>query len=320
MVIQNIFKKINKMLFVLIGLILLLSIFVGDTFLTSRNIMNVLRQIAVNAVLATGATFVIISGGMDLSVGSILAVGGICMGIAIKSEVPVIPAIIIGLLAGSILGLINGLVIAITKIPPFVATLSMMTIGRGLSYILCDGKPITNIPTQYLFLGQGAILGIPAQVWLFAVVALIAGAILKYTNYGRELYFLGGNEEASRFSGVNTRKIKIVTYCINGMLAGLAGVLLTLRTSSAMPEAGEGYEMNAIAAVVIGGCSLAGGKGTMIGTIIGALILGIVNNGMNLLGVTQYMQLVVKGLIIMAAVIIDVASTSRFKAKNKAKN
>ncbi len=314
-------KKINikefllkyMMTIVLIVIVIAMSI-ARPEFLSSDNILNVLRQIAVNAVLAFGMTFVIITGGIDLSVGSILAVSGVFAAGFMKNGMPIFPSCIIGILLAGLLGFINGLTISKFKVPPFVITLAMMTIGRGIAYVYTDGRPIVDLNENFLVLGRGRFLDLIP--WPIIVMLLVMGAtalLLNKTKYGRYVYALGGNEEAARVSGININKIKTIVYTVNGLLAGLAGVVLASRINSGQPQAGVSYELDAIAAVVIGGTSLSGGVGTIQGTLLGALIIGVINNSLNLLGVNQYYQMIVKGLVIALAVIVDVVSAKKNK-------
>lgn len=300
-------------LIALMFLILILSI-ISPNFLGSANIMNVLRQIAINGFLAIGMTFVILTGGIDLSVGSILAFSGvIAASVAQNPSIPFIFAIIIGVTAGLILGLINGVVIAWCRLAPFIVTLGMMSVARGLTFVYSDGRPIPGLSKEFLQIGGGTFLGIPNQVVILLVVFILASILLTKTTFGRYVYGIGGNEAASIISGVNSKKIKLFVYAICGALAGLAGVILTSRVTSGLPQAGQAYELDAIAAVVIGGTSMSGGKGKLWGTIIGIFIIGVLNNGMDLLNVSSFYQLIVKGLIIVLAVLFD-EQTNKIKA------
>lgn len=312
-------ENIIALLFEYRILVILLLMIVGlslasDVFLTSRNIINIIRQISVNAVLASGMTFVIITGGIDLSVGSIVAVGGVIVASIIKpGSAPIWLAILAALAACSVLGFVNGITIAKLKVPPFVITLSMMTIARGIAYVYTDGRPIVALPKSFLFLGRGTIGFLPVPVVIMLLVVIIAGVLLYFTTFGRYVYYIGGNEEAARVSGINIVRVKTLVYAFNGLLAGLGGVMLAARINSGQPQAGMMYELDAIAAVVIGGTSLSGGLGTITGTLAGALIIGIINNGLNLLNVSPFYQMIVKGFVIAFAVILDVRA-SRSKA------
>lgn len=289
--------------FVLCGVLAVVSPY----FLTWGNILNVLRQTSINGILAIGMTFVILTRGIDLSVGSMAAFAGI-VGASFASgsdAMPVIVAITMGLCAGLSLGAVNGFMIARFAIPPFVMTLGMLSMARGLTYIYNDGMPISNLSEAYSFIGQGVVMGIPMPVILFLGVFLLAWATLKFTTFGRYVYAVGGNPKAAKTSGIRVKLVIFSVYAISGVLCGLGGLLLSARTSAALPQAGVAYELDAIAAVVIGGTSLSGGVGTVLGTLIGALIIGVMNNGLDLLGVSSFYQQLVKGAIIVLAVMLD---------------
>lgn len=307
--------KRNKELLIkyksVIGLIvfsLIIAIF-NDRFLTIGNILNVLRQTSINSVIAAGMTFIILTGGIDLSVGSTLALTGAIMASLLSAGVPLPIAILLTIVLGAFIGFLNGLIIAKGKVQPFIATLAMMTIIRGATLIFTNGRPIStgDFPgaDQFYWLGSGRLFGIPAPIYVTILIFVLAYYLLKHTSLGRYVYALGGNEEATKLSGINVDLIKYKVYAISGALAAVAGLIVTARLSSAQPQAGSGYELDAIAAVVLGGTSLAGGKGGVIGTIIGALIIGILNNALNLMDVTSYYQLLAKGVVILIAVLID---------------
>lgn len=277
-------------------------------FMTWLNWLNILRQSSINGILAIGVTFVILTKGIDLSVGSIMALAGMAAGHMVTTDGN--PqwagfAILAGLAVGALLGLVNGLLVAFVNIPAFVATLGMLSVARGLTLIYSDGQPTSNLTDAFEWMGAGYLAGIPAPVIIMVAVFLICWVTLKYTTFGRYVYAVGGNDKAARTSGISTRRIISATYVISGLLAGLAGLVLTARTTAALPQAGIGYELDAIAAVVIGGTSLAGGRGSLVGTLFGALIIGTINNGMDLMGVSSYYQQVLKGSIIVIAVIAD---------------
>ena len=271
--------------------------------------MNLLQQISINALIAFGMQFVILTAGIDLSVGSILALSGAFMAQLILMGCPPIFAFAIGMITGAIFGAVNGVLIAYGKAAPFIATLATSAIFRGATYVLTNGNPITgktmNNDFSFLFLGQGYLFGVPFQVYVMVVLYALAYLLLHKTTFGRKTYAVGGNEKAAFVAGVNTKKITIWIYIIAGFLSSVAGMILTSQLSSAQPDAGTGYEMDAIAAVVLGGTSLAGGKGKMFGTLIGALIIGVLNNGMNLLGISSFYQQIVKGIVILIAVLLD---------------
>jgi ribose transport system permease protein len=292
-----------------IGLIvfsIILGIF-SDSFFTFDNLLNLLRQISVNALIAFGMTFVILTAGIDLSVGSILALGSALTAGLLTSGMDPILAIFIGLLIGLVLGAINGLVITKGKVAPFIATLATMTIYRGATLVYTDGRPITGLSDSFSFkmIGKGYVFGIPFPVILMLIAFAILYFVLKKTVFGRQVYAIGGNEEAAILSGIKADRVKIWVYSITGMLAVLAGIILTSRLNSAQPTAGASFELDAIAAVVIGGTSLMGGKGKIVGTLIGALIIGVIDNGLNLLNVSSFYQQIVKGGIILLAVLLD---------------
>jgi ribose transport system permease protein len=294
----------------LIGFFLLcivLSI-LSDSFLTVNNWMNVLRQVSINALIAFGMTFVILTGGIDLSVGSVLALSSAITAGMMASGMNGFTAIIIGLLAGFLMGILNGIVITKGRVAPFIATLATMTMFRGLTLVYTDGRPITGFASDdilFQMMGRGYFLGIPVPVVFMIVVYVALYFILKKTTFGRHTYAIGGNEEASRLSGIRVDRLKIWIYSLTGGLSALAGIILTSRLNSAQPTAGTAYELDAIAAVVLGGTSLSGGRGWIFGTLVGALIIGVLNNGLNLLNVSSFYQQVIKGLVILLAVLLD---------------
>ncbi len=282
-------------------------------FLTPRNIGNVLRQASINGILAVGQTFVILTGGIDLSVGSLLALCGLLGSMVVTGADPGSPAvaILLGVGAGLGLGMVNGLVVAHLRVPAFVATLGMLSVARGLTFIANDGMPVPNLAPSFLQLGQGVVYGVPVPVILFAATVLVASVALRFTTYGRYVYAVGGNERSARTSGINTRRIVFSVYAVSGALAGLSGMVLAARTTSALPQAGVSYELDAIAAVVIGGTSLTGGVGSPVGTLFGALIIAVISNGLDLMGVSSYYQQVIKGVIIVLAVLLDTSRRVR---------
>jgi ribose transport system permease protein len=294
----------------LIGFFLLcivLSI-LSDSFLTVNNWMNVLRQVSINALIAFGMTFVILTGGIDLSVGSVLALSSAITAGMMASGMNGFTAIIIGLLAGFLMGILNGIVITKGRVAPFIATLATMTMFRGLTLVYTDGRPITGFASDdilFQMMGRGYFLGIPVPVVFMIVVYVALYFVLKKTTFGRHTYAIGGNEEASRLSGIRVDRLKIWIYSLTGGLSALAGIILTSRLNSAQPTAGTAYELDAIAAVVLGGTSLSGGRGWIFGTLVGALIIGVLNNGLNLLNVSSFYQQVIKGLVILLAVLLD---------------
>jgi len=291
----------------LVGLFLIVFILsmINSDFLTVSNIFNVLRQVSINALIAYGMTFVILTGGIDLSVGSIIALSSAFAAGMMASGTNSWLAIGIGVLAGTLMGTVNGIVIAKGKVAPFIATLATMTIFRGFTLVYTEAKPITGLPEAFGIIGRGYLLDIPMPVIWMLVAFGVLYVILKFTSFGRHVYALGGNEEATRLSGINTNRVKILVYSISGLMASLSGIILTSRLNSAQPTAGTSYELDAIAAVVLGGTSLSGGKGWIVGTLIGAMIIGILDNGLNLLNVSSFYQQVVKGGVILLAVLLD---------------
>lgn len=287
-----------------------------ENFMTADNFWNVMRQISVNVCISVGMTLVILTAGIDLSVGSILALCGAITAGLLKSGVSIPSAnlyvgftvfgvIIAGLLAGGALGFVNGYAITKFKVPPFVATLAMLTMARGFTMLWTKGHPITGLGDSFGFLGTGWFMGIPMPVWISGIVVFVAVVLTNKTRFGRYVYAIGGNENAARLSGIPIKKIKIWVYALAGILAAVGGLLVTARLDSAQPNAGISYELDAIAAVVIGGTSLSGGKGTILGTVLGAIIIGVLNNGLVLLDVSPFWQQVIKGMVILLAVIID---------------
>lgn len=288
----------------------------SDKFLTPENGWNIMRQISINVCISVGMTLVILTKGIDLSVGSMLAFAGAITAGLLKFgiEIPsantfvgftVFGAILAGLLVGAALGTFNGWVITKFKVPPFVATLAMLTIARGATMLWTGGFPITGLGDSFAFIGTGWFLGIPMPVWIMAIVVVFAIILTKKTVFGRHIYAIGGNESAARLSGINIKKVKIWVYALAGIMAAVGGIILTSRLDSAQPNAGMSYELDSIAAVVIGGTSLSGGRGSIMGTVQGALIIGVLNSGLVLLNVSPFWQQIIKGFVILIAVILD---------------
>ena len=288
----------------------------SDDFATRNNLFNVARQISVNLCISVGMTMVILTEGIDLSVGSILAFTGAIAAGLIKNGIEIagmnlfigftlFGVIIAALAMGGIIGWFNGFMITKFKVPPFIATLAMLTIARGLTMLYTKGFPITQLGNNFDFIGTGWFAGVPMPVWISIVVIAVAVFIMNKTRTGRYIYAIGGNERAALLSGVKVNRIKVFVYVAAGVLSGVAGLIVTSRLDSAQPNAGMGYELDSIAAVVIGGTSLSGGKGSIMGTVIGAAIIGVLNNGLVLLNVSPFWQQVIKGLVILLAVIID---------------
>ncbi|MFZ5517576.1 MAG: ABC transporter permease [Candidatus Zhuqueibacterota bacterium] len=277
--------------------------FLSPRFLSFSNLLNISRQISVMAIVGVGMTFVILSAGIDLSVGSIVALTGIIISYFVQElGAPVYLSVIIGLMSSLAVGLLNGFFIAKIKIPFFIVTLATMVIGRGLCFIITGGFPISELGEQFQQVGRGYFGSIPIPVVIMLVVYFLAYLVLQHTSFGRYVYAIGGNEEASRFVGLAVDKIKIAIYGICGLASGVGALILTSRMNSGDPNMGTGMELDAIAAAVIGGTSITGGKGWIWGTLIGAYIMGILNNGLNMLDVSAYYQMAVKGLVILVAV------------------
>ena len=293
-------------------LVLCLGLWIATPyFATTANLANVAEQSAIIGVIAIGMTCVVLTGGIDLSVGSLVALAGVVIGSALQRGLPVTVAAALGLLAGLGAGTINGVMITRGKLPPFIATLGMMSVARGVALMISDGRPISGFPDTLRVLATGRPVGVPAPVLMMLALYAVAYLVLTRTVFGRYLYAIGGNEEATALAGVDVRRYKTITYAISGLSASLCAMLLVARLDSAQPIAGMGYELDAIAAVVIGGTSLLGGSGSVIGTLIGALIMSVLRNGLNLLGVSSYLQQVAIGVVIIAAVLIDMALRRR---------
>jgi ribose transport system permease protein len=279
--------------------------FLSDNFFTASNLMNVARQISVTAIAAVGMTLVIIIGGIDLSVGSILALSGVLAATAYTNVESAILAIIVAIAVGGAVGFFNGIVTAKGMIAGFITTLATMSAVRGFSFIYTDGVPVSVTSPGFTFIGTGYLLGIPVPIVIMVIVLAVGSYIMNKTRFGRYIYAIGGNEQTSKWSGLKVDRIKIYVYTLSGLLTGLAGIILASRLASGQPFAGQGFELDVIAAVIVGGTSLAGGKGNISGTIIGVMLIGILSNGLTLLNVDSYYQMVIKGAIIILAVLID---------------
>lgn len=314
---RNVWRHSSKFQSLLVLLLMIAAMTaLSDRFLTAANGWNIMRQISVNLCLSIGMTMVIVAGGIDLSVGSILALAGAITAGLIKHALP-IPwlgvqldftvhgAILAGLLAGMFLGWFNGQMITRVRIPPFVATLGMLSIARGLTMLWTKGFPITGLGPQFAVIGTSTALGIPVPVWISASLVIVFVVVTKKTRFGRYIYAVGGNERTAKLSGLNVNRIKVAIYTLAGGLSAIAGLIVTSRLDSAQPNAGTSYELDSIAAVVIGGTSLSGGRGSILGTVIGCLIIGVLNSGLVLLDVSPFWQQVVKGGVILLAVAID---------------
>jgi ribose transport system permease protein len=298
----------------LLGLILMcIAIsFISDFFFTFSNLINIARQVSLNAIIAVGMTLVILTGGIDLSVGSIVALSGTVAASLMVNGHSLWVGILAGLAIGIVAGLINGLTITRFKVPPIITTLAMMTAARGIALVYTNGYPISNLPESFVFLGRGYLGPIPVPAIVMIVVYVLGYILLTQMKIGRYIYGLGGNEEAVHLSGINVNRTKILVYMLCGLASAISGLILASRLNSGQPLAGTGFEMDAIAAVVLGGASISGGEGTIAGTLIGALIINVLNNGLNLMNVNPYSQMIVKGLVLAAAVAIR---TRKGKAK-----
>jgi ribose transport system permease protein len=298
-----------------LGFLLLLVVvfaFLADGFLTLSNVLNIALQTSIIAIVAIGMSFVIFTAGIDLSVGSAMALSGaLAAGAAVNFGLDTYLGIGVGLLVGLLVGVINGLLIVKGSIPPFVATLSMLAVARGLTLVYTQGRPIAGLDERFIYLGSGQLFGIPLPVIIMVVIAVVAHLVTRFTPFGLHVYATGGNEETTRLAGISPDRIKLAVYMISGFLAALGGILLTARLWSAQPNAAYGWELDAIAAPVLGGTSLFGGAGSIGGTVIGAFIIGVLSNGLNLMGVPSYHQQVIKGLVFILAVTVDLLINRR---------
>lgn len=296
-------------MFTLVGFIVLMIImsFGSEQFLTAANLTNVLRQVSIVGILAVGMTFVILIGGIDLSVGSVMALTGTLMaGIMVNYSMNPIIAVLAGIAVGSLIGYITGSLVAYARIPAIIVTLAMMEIARGAGLLYTGGYPLSGLPNSFSIIGRGYLFGfIPIPVLIMAIVFFVAYVILNHLPFGRYIYAIGGNEEAVRLSGIKVKKYKIMVFVISGITASISGMILISRLMSGQPNAGEGYELSAIAAVVLGGTSIAGGRGHIGGTLLGALLMGVLSNGLNLMGVSSYVQMVLTGVIIIGAIYLS---------------
>lgn len=300
---------------VILGLIIIMVFFtvMKARFLTVTNMLNMLRQASINGLLALGMTFVVLTGGIDLSVGSAVGAAGMYCALVARTEtgMPWYVALLTGLAIGLLIGTINGVVIAYLRVPAFIATLGMLSIARGITFMASDAKPIPGLSKEFLVIGGGSVGVIPIPVLILIGVLVICYIILYKTRYGRYVFATGGNATSARVSGINIRLIICSVYMISGLFAGLAGAILTSRVTSGISQNGDGYEVDAIAAAVIGGNSLSGGRGRLWGTVVGFLIMGVMNNGLDMMAVSSYWQLVIKGIIIIGAVMLDSLNESR---------
>ncbi|MGF1734135.1 ABC transporter permease [Photobacterium lutimaris] len=323
---QNYKRLISKyaIYVVFIAMCVVMTI-LSPVFLTVANLLNVVTQMASIGLLALGVTIIIITRGIDLSSGSVLAVAAVASASMAQTldwgmrmypampELPVIVPILVALAVGALCGFINGALIAYTGIPPFIATLGMMIIARGAALLYSDGRPVSSLIDSYQWIGQGTIAGVPVPVVIFIVMAIVSYILLNYTRFGKYAYAIGGNETAAYVSGINVKKYKILVYTYAGLLAGIAALILSARINSGQPGLGVMYELDAIASATVGGVSHAGGIGTIQGTIIGTMIMGVLQNGLDLLNVSAYWQQVVKGLVIIVAVVFDMKRQKKSK-------
>ena len=306
-------KNLKNCLGILIGLLVMCvaMMLMTSKFATMNNFFNVVRQITINIFLACGMTQVILLGGIDLSVGSVIAVSGcISAGMCTWMKLPVPVGILIGILCGVAIGLVNGLIASRTTIPPFIITLATMNIGRGIARIYTGAKTIAVLDPAYTYFGTGKVAGIPIQMFLIVIVVALTSFILNKTRLGRHIYFTGDNEQSAKYAGINVRGVRLFVFIFSGLMASIAGILSTARTFAATMDMGTSAEMDAIAAVVLGGTSMSGGRGTLMGTVIGAIIIGVLSNGMNLLGINTSWQYVVQGIVILIAVFVDYLKNS----------
>lgn len=303
---QDIFRMVIKQRTLLVLILICAAIaFFIPSFLTQRNLLNVLRQISITGIVAVGMTFVIVTGGIDISVGSTVALCGVVAVYALNAGLGVFASILCGLLVGALAGLFNGLLIAYYRISAFVTTLGTMYVFRGIALLVCNGQALWGLPDSFSEFGVGYFLGIPIPVIIMILIYGMGYLLIKHFIFGRYILAIGGDEESARLSGVGVKAIKMYTYGLCGLLAGASGIILAGRLGSAQPAVGEGYELIAIAAAVIGGTSLSGGRGNIFGTFLGAMILGVVNNALNLWGVASFYQTVIIGGIVLVAVLAD---------------
>jgi len=310
--VRDIGKKMKaRGAFTQLGLIIALVLMViaisiaKPVFLKPDNLINVVRQVSMNGILAVGMTLVILTGGIDLSVGALVAVTGVISGYMLLQGAGWLAAAVVSILSAVLFGVFSGTLIAYFGLSPFIATLACQTIGRGFSLLFSDGKPFAISNKAFLDIGKGSALGIPIPIWILTVVCGIAAVVLNFTTFGRRVYAFGGNRNATKLAGVKTRFMELMVYVISALMAGITGVILAARISSGQPTAGSGFELDAIAAVAIGGTSMGGGVGKLSGTILGFIIIGVLSNALTLLEVNSFWQPIVKGFIIIVAVLID---------------
>ena len=296
----------STLFYPLVGLavVCLIMVFASDSFLSVNNLSNVGRQVSINALIAVGMTFVILTGGIDLSVGSVMALSGTLAAGLMIGGVPAALALVVCLAVGVAFGVFNGALVAYGRMPPIIVTLATMGIARGLALIYTHGYPIDGLPSWIAFFGSGNVFGLQMPILITIVVYAVAWVVLERMPIGRYVYAIGGNESATRLSGVRVGRYKMVVYAVSGLTSAIAGIVITARLMSGQPNAGVGFELDAIAAVVLGGTAISGGRGSIIGTLLGALLLGVLNNGLNMVHVDPYVQNVIKGGIILLAIYI----------------
>ena len=319
---RNPFTSIIKGNIGIIAVLIIMCVIVSiatDKFLTTNNIISVLRQISINTYIALGMTLVIILGHIDLSVGSIVAMSGtLTVGLTVNQGMPLIVAIIIGLAVGTLAGFISGFIVSHFKVPAFIITMAMMNIASGIAYVYTGGQSTRITDKMFIAIGTGYLFNvIPLPVVYMVILIAIFSFLLSKTKFGTYVYAIGGNREAARLSGVPIKKIEIIVFTLSGALAAFAGLVLCSRMYSGQPSVGSGYDLDAIAACVLGGTSMTGGKGRISGTVFGAMVIGIISNGLNLIGVSSYWQLIIKGLIIACAVLLDCQKDKIALLKNK---
>lgn len=309
--IQDFMKK-TGIFWIMLILIVIMS-FISPAFFTGQNLMNIVKQAAITSIVGVGMTFVLITGGIDLSVGSVMALSGtLAASVAVADKgLPLILVLLTGVGLGALCGLANGIGVAYIEFPPFIMTLGMMTIARGIPQVYTKGTPIFGLSDSFNMLANARILGVPTLVWFMAAAVLIGYIILSKTVLGRRIYTIGGNEQAARLSGVPVAKLKMLVYVFSGFLAGFAGILICSRITSGNGTVAQGYEMNAISAAVIGGVSMTGGSGSVLGMAVGAMILTIIQNSFDIMGVNSFYQDIIKGVIILLAVFIDLKSKKK---------
>jgi len=300
---KRIFMK-SETLIILLIMVAILSI-MSPAFFQVKNLLNVVRQVSIISIMSMGATMLIIANCIDLGAGSVVALVGVVAATYASSDSSLFVAIIAGLFAGGFVGYINGALTAYGKIPPFIATLGMFTAARGIALIFSDGRPITNLSPAFEFIGGGYLLGVPFPIYIMLAAAIITHILLQHTKFGKHVYAIGGNIQAAIVSGINVDRAVVLIFVFSGIMTAIGGIVLASRLSAGQPTAGVGFELDAIASAVIGGTSFTGGVGTVFGTIVGALIIGVLNNGLDLLNVSAYWQQVLKGIIIVGAVLLD---------------